>query len=31
MFAGDTNLFISNSNIENIFETIKEKLGKVAT
>ena len=31
MFAGDTNLFISDSNIENIFETIKEKLGKVAT
>ena len=31
MFAGDTNLFISDSNIEKIFETIKEKLGKVAT
>ena len=26
MFADDTNLFISNSNIENLFETMKEEL-----
>ena len=30
MFADDTNLFISNSNIENLFETMNEELRKVA-
>ena len=30
MFADDTNLFISNSNIANLFETIIEELRKVA-
>ena len=30
MFPDDTNLFISDSNIENIFETINEELRKVA-
>ena len=29
MFADDTNLFIFNSNIENLFETMKEELRKV--
>ena len=31
MFVDDTNLFISNSKIENLFETIIEELIKVAT
>ena len=31
MFADDTNLFISNPNIENLFETMIEELRKVAT
>ena len=31
MFADETNLFISNSNIENLFETMIEELRKVAT
>ena len=31
MFADDTNLCISDSNIENLFETMNEKLRKVAT
>ena len=31
MFAEDTNLFISDSNIENLFETMNEELRKVAT
>ena len=31
MFADDTNLFISDSNIENLFETMNEELRKVAT
>ena len=31
MFADDTNLFISDPNIENLFETINEELRKVAT
>ena len=31
MFTDDTNLFISNSKIENLFETIIEDLIKVAT
>ena len=30
MFADDTNSFISDSNIENIFETMNEELRKVA-
>ena len=30
MLADDTNLFISDSNIENLFETINEELRKVA-
>ena len=30
MFADNTNLFISDSNIKNLFKTMKEKLGKVA-
>ena len=30
MFAEDTNIFVSNSHIENIFETINEELRKVA-
>ena len=30
MFADDTNLFISDSNIENLFETMNEELRKVA-
>ena len=30
MFADDTSLFISDSNIDNIFETVNEKLRKVA-
>ena len=30
MFADDTNLFISDSNIESLFETMKEELRKVA-
>ena len=30
MFADDTNLFISDSNIENLFETVNEELRKVA-
>ena len=30
MFADDTNLFISESNIENLFETMNEELRKVA-
>ena len=30
MFADDTNLFISDSNIENLFETMNEELKKVA-
>ena len=30
MFPDDTNLFISDSNIENIFGTINEELRKVA-
>ena len=30
MFADDTNLFISNPNIENLFETMNEELRKVA-
>ena len=28
MFADDTNLFISDSNIENLFETTNEELTK---
>ena len=31
MFARDTNLFISDSNIENLFETMNEELRKLAT
>ena len=31
MFADDTNLFIPDSNIENLFETMNEELRKVAT
>ena len=31
MFAEDTNLFLSDSNIENLFETMNEELRKVAT
>ena len=31
MFADDTNLCISDSNIEKLFETMNEKLRKVAT
>ena len=31
MFADDTNLFISDSNIKNLFETMNEELRKVAT
>ena len=31
MFAGDKNLFISDSNIENLFETMNEELRKIAT
>ena len=31
MFADDINLFISDSNIENLFETMNEELRKVAT
>ena len=31
MFADDTNLFISSSNIENLFETMNEELRKVET
>ena len=30
MFADDTNLFISDSNIENICQTMNEELRKVA-
>ena len=30
MFADDTNLFLSDSNIENLFETMNEELRKVA-
>ena len=30
MFASDTNLFISDSNIENLYETMNEELQKVA-
>ena len=30
MFADDTNLFISDSNIKNLFETMNEELRKVA-
>ena len=30
MFADDTNLFISDSNIGNLFETMTEELRKVA-
>ena len=30
MFTDDTNLFISDSNIENLFETMNEELRKVA-
>ena len=30
MFAADTNLFISDSNIENLYETMNEELQKVA-
>ena len=30
MFEDDTNLFISDSNIENLFETMTEELRKVA-
>ena len=30
MFADDTNLFISDSNIENLFETMNEELRRVA-
>ena len=30
MFTDDTNLFISDTNIENLFETVKEELRKVA-
>ena len=30
MFANDTNLFISNFNIENLFQTMDEELRKVA-
>ena len=30
MFADDTNLFISDSNIENLFETMNEELRKIA-
>ena len=30
MFADDANLFISDSNIENLFETMNEELRKVA-
>ena len=29
MFAADTNLFISDSNIENLYETMNEELQKV--
>ena len=29
MFASDTNLFISDSNIKNLFETMNEELRKV--
>ena len=31
MFADDSNLFISDSNIENLFDTMNEELRKVAT
>ena len=31
MFADDTNLFISDSNVENIFGTMNEEWRKVAT
>ena len=31
MFAEDKNLFISDSNIENLSETMNEELKKVAT
>ena len=31
MFADDTNLFISDSHIENLFETMNEELRNVAT
>ena len=31
MFADDTNLFIYDSNMENLFETMNEELRKVAT
>ena len=30
MFADDTNLFISDSNVGNLFETMNEELRKVA-
>ena len=30
MFADDTNLFIVDSNMENLFETMNEELKKVA-
>ena len=30
MIADDTNLFISDSNIENLFETMNEELRRVA-
>ena len=30
MFADDTNLFISDSHIENVFETMNKELRKVA-
>ena len=30
MFADDTNLFISDCNIENLFETVNKELRKVA-
>ena len=31
MFADDTNLFVSDSKIENLFETMNKELRKVAT
>ena len=31
MFADDTNLFISDPNLENLFETMNEELRKIAT
>ena len=31
MFADDTNLFIFNSNRENVFETMNKELRKLAT